>query len=123
MIPDGGAPADDPDLPPGSPYGALIRSQAFLAISSAHALIYIKADNSMCFVGVGMAELSTCDITVQEGQHVNTGVELGMFHFGGSSHALIFVPQCKVTLADVASGGQPCLSQLSHREDRSKIKL
>lgn len=110
VLPDGGAPADDPDLPTDSPYGALIRSQSFLTITSSRALIYIRADNPaiglMCFVGVGMAEVSTCDVSVTEKQHVNAGEELGMFHFGGSSHALIFGPQCKVTFADVAAEGR-----------------
>ena len=41
---------------------------------------------------VGMAEVSTCDIRVYEGQHVNKGDELGMFHFGGSTHCLFFRP-------------------------------
>ncbi len=54
----------------------------------------------MCFIGVGMAEVSTCTLSVTDGQAVSTGDELGMFHFGGSSHSLIFGPQTKVTFAD-----------------------
>ncbi|KAI0069295.1 phosphatidylserine decarboxylase [Artomyces pyxidatus] len=102
--PDAGAPADDPDLPEGSPYGALIRSQAFFTVTSARALIFIRADNPaiglMCFVGVGMAEVSSCEVTVEEGKHIGVGDELGMFHFGGSTHALIFGPHCKIVFAD-----------------------
>jgi phosphatidylserine decarboxylase len=41
---------------------------------------------------VGMAEVSSCQITVYEGQNVKKGEELGMFHFGGSTHCLIFGP-------------------------------
>ncbi|PPR02355.1 hypothetical protein CVT24_011699 [Panaeolus cyanescens] len=104
-LPDNGAPPDDPDLKPGDPHGALMRSQGWLTLSSARALIFIEADNPaiglMCFVGVGMTEVSTCDITVQPGDHVSSGEQLGMFHFGGSSHALIFGPQAKLTFADV----------------------
>jgi phosphatidylserine decarboxylase len=37
-----------------------------------------------------MTEVSTCDITVKEGQHVKKGDELGMFHYGGSTHCVIF---------------------------------
>ncbi|EEB93069.1 hypothetical protein MPER_08326, partial [Moniliophthora perniciosa FA553] len=37
-----------------------------------------------------MTEISTCQATVFEGQHVHRGEELGMFHFGGSSCALVF---------------------------------
>jgi phosphatidylserine decarboxylase len=43
-----------------------------------------------------MAEVSSNDITVYEGQHVNKGDQLGMFHFGGSTHTLIFRPQVNV---------------------------
>jgi len=46
----------------------------------------------MCFLAVGMAEVSTCEITVYEGQRVKKGQETGMFHFGGSTHCLIFRP-------------------------------
>ncbi|KAI0069297.1 phosphatidylserine decarboxylase [Artomyces pyxidatus] len=104
VLPDEGAAADDPDLPEGSPYGAIIRSQSFITITAARALIYIRADNPdiglMCFVGVGMVEVSTCEVTVKEGQRVRTGDQLGMFHFGGSTHALVFGPQIDVKFAD-----------------------
>lgn len=106
-LPDKGAPIDDPDLPPGSPYGAIIRSQAFLTVVAARALIYIRADNinigRVCFIGVGMVEVSTCQITVEAGTTVRTGDELGMFHFGGSSHTLIFGPKCNIAFASEAS--------------------
>jgi len=38
----------------------------------------------------GWRRVSTCDIRVYEGQRVEKGDELGMFHFGGSTHCLIF---------------------------------
>jgi phosphatidylserine decarboxylase len=63
-------------------------------------LVYIQADNPdiglMCVMFVGMAEVSTCEFTVYEGQHVNKGDELGMFHFGGSTHCLIFRPEVQL---------------------------
>jgi phosphatidylserine decarboxylase len=63
---------------------------------AARALIFIEADNPdiglMCVMPVGMAEVSTCQITVYEGQHVKKGDQIGMFHFGGSTHCLIFGP-------------------------------
>lgn len=71
-------------------------SQAYITGFATRALIFIEADNPdiglMCAIYVGMAEVSTCDIAVYEGQHVNKGDELGMFHFGGSTHCLIFRP-------------------------------
>lgn len=44
----------------------------------------------------GMDEVSTCEITVEEGQHVKKGEQTGMFHFGGSSHCLLFRKHVKV---------------------------
>ena len=39
---------------------------------------------------IGMAEVSSCDIQVYEGQKVTKGEPLGTFHFGGSTHCLFF---------------------------------
>jgi phosphatidylserine decarboxylase len=76
-------------------------SQGYITEVATRAMIFIEADNPdiglMCFMPVGMAEVSTCDITVYEGQHVKKGDELGMFHFGGSTHCLIFRPGVKLT--------------------------
>ncbi|KAI1125842.1 Phophatidylserine decarboxylase-domain-containing protein [Nemania abortiva] len=70
------------------------QSQAYLAALATRAVIFIQADNPsiglMAFVAVGMDEVSTCEITVRPGQHVAKGEQLGMFHFGGSSHCLLF---------------------------------
>ena len=41
---------------------------------------------------VGMGGVSSTEITVFEGQHVEKGEQLGMFHFGGSTHCLVFRP-------------------------------
>ncbi|WP_276804458.1 phosphatidylserine decarboxylase family protein [Lactobacillus hominis] len=75
-------------------------SQAFLTATATRAVIFIKADNPkiglMCFVAVGMSEVSSDEITVSVGDHVNKGDQLGMFHFGGSTHVLIFRPETKV---------------------------
>jgi len=65
-------------------------------MTGAAPLMFIEADNPaiglMCVLPVGMAEVSTCEITVYEGQHVKKGDQLGMFHFGGSTHCLMFRP-------------------------------
>ncbi|KAF9220326.1 hypothetical protein BS17DRAFT_787543 [Gyrodon lividus] len=102
-LPDAGAEADDPDLEEGDPHGALIRSQGWLTVAATRAVIFIQAEDPiglMCFIGVGMAEVSTCQLSVQQGDALEIGQELGMFHFGGSSHALIFGPGVKVTWAE-----------------------
>ncbi|KAI9068100.1 hypothetical protein FKP32DRAFT_1672501 [Trametes sanguinea] len=78
-------------------------SQAFITSVAARALIFIEADNPeiglMCFMAVGMAEVSTCEVTVKPGDVIRKGDQLGSFHFGGSTHCLIFRPETKVTFA------------------------
>lgn len=87
-------------------------SQAYLTEVATRSFIYIQADNPkiglICVMPVGMVEVSTCDITVKEGQHVKKGDQIGMvsrhrsfriaqtliansqFHFGGSTHCIFF---------------------------------
>ena len=71
-------------------------SQGYLAELAARGLIFIEADNTsiglMCFMPIGMGDVSTCEIKVYEGQHVAKGQEIGMFHFGGSTVCLLFRP-------------------------------
>ena len=75
-------------------------SQAFLTSTATRAVIFIQADNPkiglMCFVAVGMGDVSNNEITVRIGQHVKKGDQLGMFHFGGSTHVLLFRPGVNV---------------------------
>lgn len=75
-------------------------SQAFLTATATRAVIFIQADNPkiglMCFVAVGMGDVSNNEITVRVGQHVQKGEQLGMFHFGGSTHVLLFRPEVKL---------------------------
>jgi phosphatidylserine decarboxylase len=86
---------------PDGPYPvASMRSQGYLTSVATRATIYIKADNVkiglMVFLAVGMAEVSTCDVTVKPDQRVRKGDQLGMFHFGGSTHCLIFRPETRL---------------------------
>ncbi|KAI5989206.1 Phophatidylserine decarboxylase-domain-containing protein [Pisolithus orientalis] len=84
------------------------RSQDFVSNISTRALIYIQAEEPvglMCFVGVGLGEVSTCNVVVNEGQELKKGDELGQFHFGGSTHCLIFRPG--VTVTPIDQDGQP----------------
>jgi len=71
-------------------------SQGYITAVATRALIFIEADNPdiglMCVMPVGMSEVSTCQLTVYEGQRVRKGDQIGMFHFGGSTHCLIFRP-------------------------------
>ncbi len=71
-------------------------SQGYITEVATRAMVFIEADNPaiglMCVLAVGMAEVSTCEITVYQGQQVKKGDQLGMFHFGGSTHCLMFRP-------------------------------
>jgi phosphatidylserine decarboxylase len=86
----------DPDTgtPHGIDIGAETTSQGYLTATATRALIFIESEDPavglVAFVGVGMAEVSTCEITVSKGQKVKKGDQIGMFHFGGSTHCLVF---------------------------------
>uniref|UniRef100_A0A1X7TV80 L-tryptophan decarboxylase PsiD-like domain-containing protein n=1 Tax=Amphimedon queenslandica TaxID=400682 RepID=A0A1X7TV80_AMPQE len=76
-------------------------SQGYITEVATRGIIFIEADNPkiglMCFIAVGMAEVSTCEITVFDGQHVQKGQQIGMFHFGGSTHCLVFRKDVNLT--------------------------
>ncbi|WP_413516704.1 phophatidylserine decarboxylase associated domain-containing protein [Photobacterium phosphoreum] len=76
-------------------------SLPLLTAIATRAIIFIESDNPyiglMCFIAVGIAEVSSCEITVAQGQHVDKGDQLGMFHCGGSTHCLIFRPQVNLS--------------------------
>ena len=82
--------------PDGADPSAPNNSQPFLTSVATRALIFIEADNPkiglMCVMPVGMAEVSSCQVTVKVGDPIKKGEELGMFHFGGSTHCLFFRP-------------------------------
>ena len=69
-------------------------SQPFITSVATRGIIFIRADNPaigmIAMVAVGMAEVSSCEITVVAGQDVKKGDDIGMFHFGGSTHCLVF---------------------------------
>ncbi|KZS95454.1 hypothetical protein SISNIDRAFT_408539 [Sistotremastrum niveocremeum HHB9708] len=85
------------DSPPGMDEVALQGQQPFLSHVATRALIFIRATDAriglICFVGVGMVEVSSCEITVKKGDKVKKGDEIGTFHFGGSTHCLVFGPE------------------------------
>ncbi|TFK70775.1 hypothetical protein BDN72DRAFT_958610 [Pluteus cervinus] len=93
--------------------GALVNSQSFLTAVAARAIFYINATSPpiglVAFMAVGMAEVSTCHVTVRENTQVTKGQELGMFHFGGSSHILIFNKDTQLSWLQgiVDAGGNP----------------
>ena len=94
----------DPSTPPPPPTpdpDPVSRSQDFVSAISTRALIFIEAEEKdlglVCFVGVGLGEVSTCNIIVQKDQKLKKGEEIGQFHFGGSTFCLLFEPGVTVT--------------------------
>ncbi len=68
-------------------------SQGYIAHTAARALIFIEAEEPiglMCLIPIGMAEVSSCIVTVQESSKVKKGDQIGYFQFGGSTHCLVF---------------------------------
>lgn len=69
-------------------------AQGYLSALATRAIFLLEADNPdiglMAMVYIGMDEVSTCEITALEGTKVEKGQDIGMFHFGGSSHCLVF---------------------------------
>lgn len=84
----------DPEAKGGISQDGEKSGQGYISATATRAIIFFEADNKdlglVCFLGIGMTEVSTCDITVTEGQHVKKGDEIGMFHYGGSSHCVLF---------------------------------
>jgi len=108
---------------PVGPLGHVLReSQGYITEIAARMMIYIEADDPriglVCAVMVGMVEVSSCESIVGEGQHVTAGEEIGMFHYGGSTHCLIFEKGKNVEIVKEArnhQGGKnvPVLSRLA----------
>ena len=71
-------------------------SLAYITALATRALIFIEADNPaiglLGFLGVGMAEVSSCEISTYDGARVKKGDLIGMFHFGGSTQCLLLRP-------------------------------
>ncbi|KAK4973971.1 hypothetical protein LTR28_010977 [Elasticomyces elasticus] len=68
--------------------------QEYITAVATRAITFFEADSPaiglIAFMGVGTAEASTREITVMEGQHVKKGDQIGMIHFGGSTHCILF---------------------------------
>jgi phosphatidylserine decarboxylase len=71
-------------------------SQGYIAHVATRALIFIEASHPgiglLCVIPIGMAEVSSCRVTVTQGQRVKKGEQIGYFQFGGSTHCVVFGP-------------------------------
>ncbi|KAK3177373.1 hypothetical protein K4F52_009842 [Lecanicillium sp. MT-2017a] len=94
--------------------------QGYISALATRAVIIISAEDPriglVAFVAIGMDEVSTCDITIKEGQRIEKGQETGMFHFGGSSFCLVFQP-------GVVLDGFPSLSSQTNVAVNSKLAV
>lgn len=73
-------------------------SQGYISEVAARGMMFIenRVLGMVCFLAIGMAEVSSCQFTVKPGDKIHKGDPIGMFHFGGSSHCLIFGPQVQL---------------------------
>ncbi len=76
--------------------GADEASQGYISAVATRAVVFIEADNKdiglMAMILVGMAQVSSIEITMPPQKNFVKGEQLGMFHFGGSTHCLCFRP-------------------------------
>jgi phosphatidylserine decarboxylase len=67
-----------------------------MACVNTRSLVFIESDDPrigmVCLVAVGISEVSSISLSVQVGQAVNKGDEIGYFSYGGSSVCLLFEP-------------------------------
>lgn len=95
--------ADDKPIP--NPDAASdARSQGYIANVAKRGVAYIQPDDSslgvIALVMIGMAEVSS--IVFDDRKHFEKGDEIGRFHFGGSTHVLVFGPGVTFTPSENA---------------------
>lgn len=71
-------------------------SQAYMSCVNTRALVFLESDSlaigMVCLVAVGISEVSSIRMSVQVGQRLEKGDEIGHFSYGGSSICLLFQP-------------------------------
>lgn len=98
-------------------------SQGYLSAVATRAIMFIEADNPaiglMAMIAIGMTEVSTCEMTIEEGQHVKKGDQLGMVSLrmrkSFLSPCLSDANLCSSTLA--AARTVSCLGRVSRSVD------
>ncbi|KAL8829150.1 MAG: hypothetical protein Q9191_002178 [Dirinaria sp. TL-2023a] len=80
-----------------NPDAAAMNSQGYIACVAKRGVAYIQPDDPalgvIALVMIGMADVSSVEF--DNLGHFEKGQELGRFHFGGSTHCLIFGPGVK----------------------------
>lgn len=76
--------------------GAGILSLGYETATNTRGLVYIEADHkklgTVVVMPIGITEISSVRFSVEQGQHVEKGDELGYFSYGGSTLAVVFQP-------------------------------
>ncbi|MCJ1332283.1 hypothetical protein MMC10_008975 [Thelotrema lepadinum] len=95
--------------------GSDARSQGYISCIAKRGVVYIQPDDEslgiIAIVMIGMAEVSSIEFNsalYENGfEHFNKGDEIGRFHFGGSTHCLVFGPGVKFLPEPVAIPQDP----------------
>lgn len=97
-------------------YDEAVPEKSLVHISSVNSrcLIYIETEmyGTVCFMAIGMAEISGLDIFVNVGDYINAGDQMGTFKYGGSSYCLLFNKEIKLKLPQVSEELQKVNSKL-----------
>ena len=110
----GGLSPDVSQAPIPSPDAAAVRSQGYIACVAKRGVAFIQPDDPtlglIALVMIGMAEVSSVDFDDLE--HFEKGREIGRFHFGGSTHCLVFGPGVKFYPDTIAVPKDPSHAEL-----------
>ncbi|KIM89294.1 hypothetical protein PILCRDRAFT_61504 [Piloderma croceum F 1598] len=97
-------------------FASLVEGLPYLSTVSARQIAIIKADNekigTVCFIPVGLQEISSIKFFHPKGKKLEKGEALGTFQFGGSTVCMVFEPKVNIKWA---------VSQMEHVLIRSKI--
>ncbi|KAM3513500.1 hypothetical protein MY11210_002888 [Beauveria gryllotalpidicola] len=99
------------------PVLAPLYNLVYISHVATRAVVFIQADEPvglMCFVGIGVADVSSCEILpkfmTDWPKKIRKGEELGMFHYGGSSQCLLFRRGLKLAFTEGALPGNQARS-------------
>jgi phosphatidylserine decarboxylase len=71
-------------------------SQGYMACVNTRSLVFLESDEPsvgvVCLMAIGISEVSSIALSVEVGQRVAKGEEIGCFSYGGSSICLLFQP-------------------------------
>ena len=97
-------------------FSSLVEGLPYLSTVSARQVAVIKADNekigTVCFIPVGLQEISSIKFLQKKDTRVEKGEDLGMFQYGGSTVVMVFEPKVNIKWA---------VSQMEHVLIRSGI--